>query len=105
MKRFNAVFLLGLVPILLSACSTYSTAPSMRTQTAERKVAQPQANYASRLPERSPTGGKVILIDPNVHAWGAYGPNGELLRAGLVTAGGNWCPDIGRSCRTKAGTF
>lgn len=50
-------------------------------------------------------GEKVIIIDPNIHAFGAYSAQGELLRTGLVTAGGKWCPDIHRSCRTKAGSF
>lgn len=50
-------------------------------------------------------GEKVIIIDPNVHAFGAYSADGELLRSGLVTAGGKYCPDIHRSCRTRAGSF
>lgn len=50
-------------------------------------------------------GEKVVIVDPRVHAWGAYSANGKLLRSGLATAGASWCSDIGRPCRTKTGTF
>lgn len=53
----------------------------------------------------NPPGEKLIIVDPNAHVWGAYTPDGELIRSGLATAGGKWCPDVGRSCRTKAGSF
>lgn len=65
-------------------------------------------NYGSRLPQEMNTGGKkLVLIDPNVHAWGAYGSDGHLIRAGLATAGGRPCPpdDPGADCRTGMGTF
>lgn len=63
-------------------------------------------SYYSRLPAQiSAPGENVIVVAPSVHAWGAYSPQGKLIRAGLVTAGSNYCPDIGRSCRTKVGTF
>lgn len=64
------------------------------------------SNYAARLPQHMSTGGEnLILIDPRVHAWGAYDASGNLIRAGLATAGSHYCPDIGRACRTKAGSF
>lgn len=52
-----------------------------------------------------PPGEKVIIVNPNIHQWGAYSANGTLLRSGTATAGGKYCPDIHRGCRTKAGTF
>lgn len=65
-----------------------------------------ESDYMSRLPSHMDTGGKkVVVVDPNSHVWGAYGVNGELIRAGLATAGGNWCDDINRPCRTAVGTF
>lgn len=60
---------------------------------------------ASLAAQISPPGEKVIVVDPRIHAWGAYTADGELIRSGLATAGGHWCPDIKRSCRTKAGSF
>lgn len=63
-------------------------------------------DYADRLPAHiNPMGRNTVLVDPNVHAWGAYSPDGSLLRAGLATAGADWCPDLGRRCHTSSGTF
>jgi len=53
----------------------------------------------------SAPGEKVIIVDPRSHTWGAYNASGKLLKSGTATAGGKWCPDIGRSCRTKVGYF
>lgn len=65
-----------------------------------------ESDYMSRIPDRINTGGsKVVVVDPNAHVWGAYGADGQLQRAGLATAGGNWCDDINRPCRTATGTF
>lgn len=50
-------------------------------------------------------GEKVIIINPRTHTWGAYNSAGELLKSGTATAGSRWCSDIGRSCRTKVGSF
>jgi len=65
-------------------------------------------DYASRLPQQVDTNGKkLVLVDPNVHAWGAYAADGHLVRAGIATAGGAVCPpDADESdCRTGIGTF
>jgi hypothetical protein len=73
---------------------------------AQSKKKRYTANYSARLPAYLDTGGRrTILIDPRVHAWGAYDSNGSLVRAGLATAGGRYCPDIRRGCRTKSGVF
>lgn len=90
------------VALLISLCVATTSAY------AAKKHHRPKlpANYADRLPQHIDTGGeKVILVDPRVHAWGAYDANGYLIRAGVATAGANYCPDIRRACRTKAGTF
>jgi hypothetical protein len=55
--------------------------------------------------EISAPGEKVIIIDPNIHAFGAYDASGHLLRTGLVTAGNSYCRDIHRGCRTRSGSF
>ena len=65
-----------------------------------------EGEYMSRMPSHMNTGGtKVVVVDPNSHVWGAYNGKGELVRAGLATAGGSWCDDINRPCRTATGTF
>lgn len=48
---------------------------------------------------------KVIVVDLNQNAWGAYDDSGSLVRWGPATGGKKWCPDINQSCRTKPGTF
>lgn len=100
MRNRGAFFIVILFPFILSACSTIQTSET----TTETAAAAPNVDYASRLPSQI-SGGKAIVVDPNVHAWGAYNESGDLVKAGLVTAGNDWCPDIGRSCRTGSGTF
>lgn len=78
------------VLLLLTACSNMS------------------ADYSARLPQSMNTNGKkLVYVDPNVHAWGAYSSDGKLVRAGIATAGGSVCPPDAdeADCRTNAGTF
>lgn len=109
-KSVSSLLVLGIVSLLLGACSSYApvtrvTPTPIASNTTVGETGG-YSNYSSRLPKHIDNGGqKTVLVDPNVHAWGAYGANGNLERAGLATAGGDWCPDIGRPCRTKAGTF
>ncbi len=49
----------------------------------------------------SPPGEKIILVDPNSHTWGAYSASGKLLRSGIATAGGRWCPGTVSPCRRR----
>src|SRR5579885_928931 len=53
----------------------------------------------------SPPGEKIIIVDPNVHEFGAYTSDGILVRSGLAVAGSGWCRDLRRPCRTRSGTF
>lgn len=61
-------------------------------------------SYTTRLPQSISSSGDTIIVDPHVHAWGAY-QDGQLIKSGLATAGSHWCPDIHRPCRTKVGVF
>jgi len=64
------------------------------------------SSYYSRLSQQiSCNGERVIIVDPRVHAWGAYSEDGRLIHAGLASAGSGWCHDLGRPCRTRSGTF
>tara|TARA_R110000868_G_scaffold203421_7_gene451245 strand:+ start:2176 stop:2718 length:543 start_codon:yes stop_codon:yes gene_type:complete len=97
----------GVVTLALTSCSSYHSRDTSYTsaQKAESRSSLP-ANYASRLPQTMQTHGKrVVLVDPKVHAWGAYDSSGKLIKAGLATAGGYYCKDVGRACKTPAGTF
>lgn len=52
-----------------------------------------------------PPGEKLIIVDPNKYAWGAYEEDGSLIKWGPASAGSDWCGDLGRRCHTKAGYF
>lgn len=95
-----ALAIVGMASLALTSCSHYS-AHSSNTGS---KYSPPPANYASRIPQTIASKEKTIVVYPRVHVWGAY-RDGELVRAGLATAGGSWCADIGRSCRTSVGSF
>ena len=47
----------------------------------------------------------VIIIDLSDHAFAAYDTFGSLVYWGPVSAGKNYCPDIGRDCSTPKGTY
>jgi lipoprotein-anchoring transpeptidase ErfK/SrfK len=66
----------------------------------------PYATHDAPLPEYiKATGEKMIVVDPNEHAYGAYSANGKLIRWGLATTGADWCRDVEGECRTKTGVF
>jgi len=94
--------------VFLTSCATQveTTDPSQPTRYAGNRF---DVDYSARLPKFLDTGGKkIVLVDPNVHAWGAYDANGELIRAGIATAGSTVCPPDAHdtnSCLTGVGTF
>lgn len=61
---------------------------------------------SSHFPEKRPaTGRRVFVFDPNYPAWAAYDEEGNRVRTGRASGGKDFCPDIGRPCRTLTGTF
>jgi len=106
MKHIQSFAFVTFVSILLSACASTNPPNAVAASSPSEKVApKPKPDYASRVPKQIETSQKVIVVYPSVHAWGAYNSNGSLLKAGIATAGANWCPDINRACRTKVGSF
>lgn len=110
-KCFGAVFC-SVMLLSLSACAYKAPVASEDTMTApstnganQAKYRTPMQDYSTRLPKQIRTSERVVVVDPRVHAWGAYSSDGNLIKAGLATAGSSWCKDIGRSCRTKVGAF
>lgn len=103
MKKINTFLVFSGFLVTLSGCSTYN---SMETPQSGAVVSGQSfsGDYTSRMPQTISSTEKTIVVDPNVHAWGAYS-GGSLIRAGLATSGGNYCPDTGRSCRTVSGSF
>lgn len=48
---------------------------------------------------------KLIIINQNALAFGAYDAEGHLVYWGPISSGKDYCPDIGRSCRTITGIY
>lgn len=111
MKVYQAFFTassLGCLALLLSACASSGGGSTRASNDATYRAAPrpSSSSFASRMPSHiSPIGEKVVIVNPRVHAWGAYSPDGSLVKGGMASAGANWCPDLGRSCHTKTGTF
>src|SRR5882724_9227274 len=106
---FYAVFFLFWLSVFtLSACSTYSSSDNLSGRYSSNNLSKPPAppiDFAMRIPQHINTHENTVVVDPNVHVWGAYGPDGELVKAGQASAGADWCPDLGRRCHTRVGTF
>src|SRR3990167_11373714 len=86
----------------------YTNTPQRQyTNNPPRRVARHEpSKLFARLPEHiTAPGEKLIIVDPSVHAWGAYSASGTLVRQGLATAGASWCDDIDRPCHTTVGSF
>ena len=89
---------------ILCSCSYYSSSDDIDRGRGYAAMSPPP-DYSARLPQTIATNEKVVVVDPKVHAWGAYDSDGSLQKAGLATSGSNWCPDIKRRCHTSTGTF
>jgi L,D-transpeptidase ErfK/SrfK len=61
--------------------------------------------YAPFDNQISPPGKKVILVNFNKLAFGAYDEDGRLLHWGPISGGKGYCPDIGKRCNSPRGTF
>ena len=94
-RRRAALLIVSMIIMILVAPLSYA-------KTKKSKTFNSDELFAATI---DPPGEKIIIVNPNVHAWAAYTPDGELVRTGMATAGNDWCRDIHRSCRTKAGSF
>lgn len=105
--KFKAVILLS--SIVLAGCATMpnDSSGNRSTSTGNGNNAQSVALVPTyQFPATRPaTGSKIVIVDPNEHAWGAYGPDGVLVAQGPASAGRGYCPDIGSACKTPSGTF
>lgn len=83
--------------ISITSCTTTTSRQHGYTETT--------IDYGARMPKKITTKEKVVVVDPSLHAWGAYNSQGELLRAGVATTGAPYCPDINSACRTSVGSY
>lgn len=47
----------------------------------------------------------TFVFNPKTLRWKAINHKGDVVKSGRASGGRNYCPDIGRSCRTPSGTF
>lgn len=97
------------VAVFLSACSEMSSVDGSDSYNAEAPVLMHHSEDTkgrSAFPSRrAATGRKVFIFDPKSTAWAAYDASGERVKTGRASGGSNYCPDIGRKCRTVRGQF
>jgi hypothetical protein len=83
--------------------------PAAYSKSSHHRVSEYMTDYPTTQPpfavEIAPPGEKLVIVDPHVHAWGAYDATGNLVHWGMATAGSDWCRDLHRPCHTKVGTF
>lgn len=96
--------------VVLAGCATNNESSFVQpvpTMNGQGALAQPPtATPTYQFPSyRPPTGSKIIIVDPNQHAWGAYGPDGVLVAQGPASTGKAYCPDLGQPCKTPAGLY
>jgi len=105
--RIFLVLCLFPVFLMLNGCaSTGRTQMAGRPQGYVNYSNYNEDDYKARLPQQISMGKeKVVIVDPNKYAWGAYNAQGQLVRAGIATSGGDKCDDEDRSCRTDVGTW
>jgi hypothetical protein len=109
-KRLWQVYsFVGACTLLLTGCVNHEeSAPPTANPQGDGypySASYDESRYQSRLPSHITTTQKVIVVDPNLFAWGAYNAQGDLVKGGIATAGADYCPDEGAPCRTTTGTF
>lgn len=73
---------------------------------AGKDIAAENAECGSRMPTHYSTKGEnIVVVNPRMHAWGAYDKNGDLIKAGIACSGANWNKDTKGPTRTGVGTF
>lgn len=105
MRRIaTGCYLLAIASSAIALCSC-SSSMMENSEYMPSAYAYNSSNYESRLPSQINPGEKVVVVDPRVHAWGAYGSDGSLIRGGMASAGSDYCSDLGHRCHTSVGTF
>lgn len=61
--------------------------------------------FTFTLPISMSASANTFIYNPQTLQWKALNDKGVVIRSGHGSAGRNYCPDIGRSCRTPSGTF
>lgn len=94
--------------VLLGACASDGSVPIVddngNVHYTKGMDSDTRGDYAFPT-KREATGGKVFVFDPKLAAWAAYDAEGNRVKTGSASGGADYCPDIGRPCRTVTGTY
>jgi len=106
MKTQKIALLLGIASMLLSG-SIMANQFKPTLAFSKELYYYSQNNHGGNTSARSssPTGGKAFIFDPKRLRWYAYDSSGYLVSSGRASGGKNYCPDLGRRCKTPVGKF
>jgi len=94
----------GWIHVIFALCSFVFSLPAFSYS--NHATTYNPATFEARMPTHIVSDGQnVVIVNPHVHAWGAYDASGNLVRGGMATAGSDWCRDLGRPCHTRTGVF
>jgi len=62
-------------------------------------------NFAPFPNQINSSGNKTLIVSLKKLAWGAYDSSGYLIAWGPVSGAKGYCPDLGKACHTKLGSF
>ena len=99
-----------LAAVLLTGCATqrsdFYVANDGSTAQSSGSDVDGDTKGANQFPMTWKTHGKrVFVFNPQINAWAAYDSNGQRVNTGRASGGKDFCPDIGRGCRTPTGTY
>ncbi len=63
------------------------------------------AEFSSDSPKLMVLASNTFVFSPRSRTWKAISDSGKVIKSGRASGGRNYCPDIGRSCRTPSGTY
>jgi len=62
--------------------------------------------FSLSVPQVGPANSKgTVVVNPRKLTFAAYDARGDLVKSGRISAGMDWCSDVGRPCRTPVGKF
>lgn len=96
--------------LVLTSCASSNTDTGTQASSSSTAFSSPYGlpgdkAYPQFAKTRPATGNKVIIVDPNIPAWGAYDAEGNLVMTGEASPGRKYCADLKRGCKTPAGTY
>ena len=91
--------------IMLTSCAKQTPLPIATTSSAYPDHNSDTKGSNVFPTQRSATGNRVFIFDPQNTAWAAYDENGNRVKTGRASGGQKYCADVGRACKTAIGQF